>query len=140
MNPAIYAALALAACSAPMGAALTYTLSDPELVSYSAGWGDLGIVATPDGEIVITVERVPDLVVDGVRTQGASFRDTDTILIDSALSGFRLAVAVAHEVGHIVLDTPRHTHCGIMGGEDTQLCDEDRALACQQIPYLWGCP
>ncbi len=48
----------------------------------------------------------------------------------SLLAGPRLdlQIAVAHELGHLILDTAEHTTTGVMAGTDVMLSAEDRAL------------
>lgn len=85
-----------------------------------------------DCEITVYLFRVPQLATNA-GTQALTDPDTRTISIDSSLDGWKLAVATAHEVGHIVLDTPTHTQGGIMGGDDDRMWDVDKRLACQTI-------
>lgn len=106
-------------------------------------WDEIGIrrVPLPDGAttvddlrgagiVPVVLHRVPGLVRD-LEVYGLADRATGDILIDADLDPFRLAVTVAHEVGHVVLDTGEHTSCGIMGGRDVLACDEDLELACR---------
>lgn len=84
-------------------------------------------------QITIGIVRV-----DGLRevagTNAKANRATRRIEIDTDVTAeLELRAVIAHEVGHVVLDTPRHTVGGIMGGSDWMLHDVDRALACETI-------
>lgn len=108
---------------------------DSDIERYREGastWAEIGILEDPASNVVIWFQRDPHLI---TRTgHGAMVdRSTRVVTIDSSLVGFNLLVASAHEVGHVVLDTPRHTTCGVMGGYDVVLCDQDLALACEII-------
>ncbi len=88
---------------------------------------------SPRCQITIGIVRV-----DGLReaegTDASTNRLARRVQIDTDVTNtFRLLSAVAHEVGHIVLDTPRHTVGGVMGGADGVLHDVDRQLACETI-------
>jgi hypothetical protein len=52
---------------------------------------------------------------------------------DANLDGFTLCIAIAHETGHILLDSDEHTNGGVMGSLDCALADVDRELACRSI-------
>lgn len=86
-------------------------------------------------ECTITIGFVRDpLLRERVGTNAMSNRDTRTVTLDAELvDTFELLIAGAHEVGHIVLDTPTHTAGGVMGGADWRLHDVDRELACETI-------
>lgn len=67
-------------------------------------------------------------------TNAESNRDQRAVRIDSAVvDQYQLMIAVAHEVGHILLDTERHTQGGVMGGSDWALGEVDRQLACETV-------
>ena len=67
-------------------------------------------------------------------TNALSSRDDRTLAIDTSVTDeMELAVAIAHEVGHILLDTAEHTLGGIMGGSTDALQAVDKALACRTI-------
>lgn len=87
---------------------------------------------TVDCGLTITILVEPDLV-EREGTAALAERERRGVRVDSRLTGLALCIAVAHEVGHIVLDTPLHTAGGVMGGADCSLGDVDRALACEAI-------
>lgn len=129
---------------------------DPMLPVYTAGpdaWSPLGFEAvtddpgtpecardwyvhrTTDCKITMWIYRVPDLV-ETAGTQAQTDPTTRAVSIDSRLvDPLHLQIAVAHEAGHILLDTPRHTQGGIMGGADCVMHDVDYQLACETIGY-----
>lgn len=131
--------LALAACTSP-GA--TFELhADPtlevDLDRALVGWESIGIVRVlRDESPPIVVTRVPD---DSIPADGVANRGARTIAVRESLTGFRLWVVLAHEVGHVTIDTPEHTGCGIMAGHDISPCAEDIALACTTLD-LEVCP
>ena len=93
-------------------------------------WHNTGPI---DCAITIDVGRDP-LLVEKFGTQALSNRGERTVLIDARLTDRdRLRVAAAHEIGHIILDTPRHTQGGIMGGSAWVMRPVDFALACETI-------
>lgn len=56
------------------------------------------------------------------------------IAIDTRVADrVELTAAMAHESGHILLDTPEHTQGGIMGGASIVVTDVDLELACRTI-------
>ena len=56
------------------------------------------------------------------------------IIINSTTTNdLDLLVAVAHELGHVLLDTSEHTVGGVMGGSSSQLQPVDYELACAAI-------
>lgn len=75
------------------------------------------------------------VAVDGLRekvgTNALVDRASRVAQFDARLVGqtFNLRVAIAHEVGHVLLDTDEHVAGGVMGGADLMLNDADRALA-----------
>lgn len=84
-------------------------------------------------QITIGIVRV-----DGLRevsgTNARADRRVRRIEIDTDVTAeLELRASVAHEVGHVVLDTARHTADGVMGGADWMLHDVDRRLACETI-------
>lgn len=85
-----------------------------------------------DCQITIGLVRVPQLR-ERTGTNARTSRADRRIEIDASMTGFALAVAVAHEVGHVVLDTAEHTRGGVMGGADVILSVDDKALACRAI-------
>lgn len=86
-------------------------------------------------ECNITIGFVRDpLLRERMGADAMSNRDTRTVTVDADVTdSFELLIAGAHEVGHIVLDTPDHTVGGVMGGADWSLHDVDRELACSTI-------
>jgi hypothetical protein len=111
---------------APLG--FEFTFDDPgmpECPTWRAG-------DDPDCEVVVYLFRVPNLVGEG-GTGALTDPNTRAISIDTTLEGWRLAVAAAHEMGHVVLRTGRHTQGGIMGGDDDRMWDVDYNLACEAI-------
>lgn len=83
-----------------------------------------------DCEITLYLYRVPNLV----ESAGTSaLNDNGTISIDTKLTGDALDNAVAHEVGHTLLNTGTHTKGGIMGGVSDRMWDVDYKLACETI-------
>jgi len=145
--------LLLAACVADRPSApavrLITTLTD-SVVGVSA-WEPLGFdVSANDSELPecaytwyrtkttscqITIGIVIDpLLREHTGTLALSYRDQRTIVLDDDIREREaLLVAVAHESGHILLDTPKHTSRGIMGGTSWHMWDEDRTLACETI-------
>ena len=123
-----------------------YLVGDP--VPPPLGWeplgttfGDAGLdecyfdwykIDETDCQITIGVVRVP-MLRERAGTNARTFRDQRRIEIDSRLAGIDLDYAVAHEVGHILLDTSEHTPTGIMSGYATEMSADDWALACRTI-------
>jgi hypothetical protein len=62
-------------------------------------------------------------------------RATDSVSLDSRIHGDELAHVIAHELGHVLLNTGKHTTHGVMvtGGWMWALSAKDRALACEAI-------
>lgn len=83
-------------------------------------------------QITVTLERVPRLV-ELAKTEAMTNRTARLVRIDAAIAGDRLRVALSHEIGHVLLDTPRHTQGGLMGGATWWLTEVDFALACETI-------
>lgn len=89
----------------------------------------------------ITIDIVVDpLLLERSGTDAAAFSATRVVLLDDRLleadtgpASRYLRTAVAHEVGHVVLDTGRHTQGGIMGGATSVMRDVDYELACETI-------
>jgi hypothetical protein len=84
--------------------------------------------------IEIGVIRERGLMVNH-QVMGQADRVTDTIHVDSLLFNFDLIHVIAHEVGHILMNTSKHTAKGVMlsGGWEWWLSVEDKALACETI-------
>lgn len=87
-----------------------------------------------DCQITIGVV-VTDGLVESRGTDAYSNRTDRATYIDARLVGENLQRAVAHEVGHILLDASNadHTRTGIMAGHTTEMSDDDRDLACRNI-------
>lgn len=66
-------------------------------------------------------------------TEALAERAERVIRIDAAVAGDRLKISVAHELGHILLDTKEHTAGGIMGGATWVMRPVDYELACRTI-------
>lgn len=121
----------------------------PEYIAGPRAWEEIGFVVggptdlsecprrwyetgETDCQISITVvrgytrERYGSDAVSDIQTRGifVDFRYTDPNL---------LLVAMAHEAGHILLDTREHTLGGIMGGATATVTPQDRELACSTI-------
>lgn len=87
----------------------------------------------PNCEIAINLT-----IVEGLRethgTDALASRSDRYIAIDAHVPGrFRQTLALAHEIGHVVLFTQEHARRGIMGGTDVRLSDDDRVLACRTV-------
>lgn len=114
----------------PLGwEALGFTFGDAGLTECSLVWYRDG---ETDCQITIGIVRVP-MLRERTGTNARTFRILRLVEIDSRLDGYALEIAVAHEVGHILLDTPKHTTTGIMSGESVEVSDQDRRLACESI-------
>jgi len=124
----------LVACTTEVAVRRTFELrADPPMETRS--WADIGIVQVDhDGDVVIGAFLSPEPRRLGVN--GLADRDSNTILIADHLVGFQLAVVIAHEVGHVVLDTGEHTSCGVMGSIDVVLCAADRELAERRLDEM----
>lgn len=86
-----------------------------------------------DCTITVGVFRDPQLLARH-GTLASSDRAARSIAIDTSVVGsYDLVLAMAHETGHIVLDTPEHTQGGVMGGSSTVLEAVDYELACRAI-------
>lgn len=96
------------------------------------GWASIGLVRVKSGGQIaaVLVERVEKIENNAA---GVTNRLLRRISVRADLSGFKLWVTLAHEVGHAVLDTSTHTSCGIMAGQDLIPCAEDKALACRRV-------
>lgn len=147
--------LALVACSARPPAPVVHVVLDANdktpsetYLNAARGWDPLGFDFTTeatgmpecardwfktgdvDCEITVYIYRVPGLV-ESAGT--AALNDNGTISIDAKLDGDALDNAVAHEIGHTVLNTGTHTKGGIMGGVSDRMWDVDYKLACETI-------
>lgn len=136
-RPSVVKTFALASPEGP-------TTDDPHADDYAiaaSAWCDVGICqvggwndhdARAVADQVIYVDRPRDLVsTDGL--SAFATRGDDYVAVDASLDGFALCVAIAHEIGHVVLNTPTHVVGGVMGGADCALNQADRELACASI-------
>jgi hypothetical protein len=142
--------LAIAACAverpaAPDVAIVTWP-GQPHLPIYDAAvavWSPLGFARVDSSELPecprdwYVTGDVGCVITIGIKREAINSqanRSERYVLIDSRTTNdLDLLVAVAHEVGHVVLDTPEHTHGGVMGGSSSQLTDADLELACRAI-------
>jgi hypothetical protein len=87
-----------------------------------------------DCVIVIGLRREPDMMTR-YQARGMADRVTDTVLVDVTLYGKELAHVIAHETGHILLNTARHVGYGVMDsvGWLRRLSAQDRQLACETV-------
>ncbi|MGE0402909.1 MAG: hypothetical protein AB7T06_39755 [Kofleriaceae bacterium] len=86
-----------------------------------------------DCTLTVGVKRDPQLL-SREGTLASSNRAARSIAINtSVVASYDLVLAMAHEVGHIVLDTSEHTVGGVMGGSSTVLEAVDYELACRAI-------
>lgn len=110
--------------------ALGFSVGNSSLPECERHWYETG---NTECAITIRVTRDP-LLREREGTDALSSREDRTIAIDSELTNqYNLIVAVAHEVGHIVLDTAEHTSGGVMGGASARLERVDYDLACRSI-------
>lgn len=119
------AAAFVAGARAWVAIGFTVTTADLELEACPRFWPSLHAY---DCAIHIRVYAVDGLV-ESAGSEGIADRATRTITYDRGSA--RVSAIGAHEVGHIVLDTPRHTQGGVMGGAASVLRDQDRTLACE---------
>lgn len=156
--PAVLAAaIALAGCPKPVPTRQAHAIrlvivgdeTRPIYVEAARAWRELGLdVGYEDPGMPECPQRWPSVArcqitigivrAAGVRQEegsdAAANRRERRIRIDTTVTDpLKLRARVAHEVGHIVLDTPRHTVGGVMGGADWVLHDVDRQLACETI-------
>lgn len=141
----------LVACSTPRPHApyvhLVVPNGGPQLPAYleaASAWEALGFTfgfadsGRTECDVAWWSERVPacQLTIGVIRDpQLRAVYGTNAMafLIDAALTGYTLLIAVAHELGHVLLYTPEHTKTGIMSGGSVALDAADRALACRTI-------
>lgn len=109
---------------------LGFDVSGSDLPECERHWYETGNV---DCVITIGIRRDP-MLREREGTNALSNRADRSITIDTSVTNaYDLTVAVAHEVGHIVLDTAEHTRGGVMGGASAQLEAVDYELACRAI-------
>lgn len=118
----------------PLG--FTFSAEDTGLPVCARYWYRDGEVRHCQLEIFIL--RDPALI-ERRGTDAMANRDARVITLDARLiDRDALRIAVAHEVGHIIIDTPTHTKGGIMGGASRYMSAADRALACTSIGICLG--
>ena len=121
-------AMAAAAAWEPLGFTAAYDGSGmPECARF---WYAMGTV---DCELTVRVVIDPNLLaIEHVTAM--TDRTHRVIWLDAGVvEHFSAMTALAHELGHILLDTPKHTAGGIMGGSTWWMKDVDYALACETI-------
>jgi hypothetical protein len=117
---------------------------DAEVAASAWAPAGIGIVRDPaDADVVVYLDRFDSLPLErDPDAWGIADRNTNTIGIwvrldpDDPLYALEFCVAVAHEVGHVVLDTPEHARPdsgGIMSGEDCRVSAADLELACRTV-------
>lgn len=113
-----------------------------EPLGFEVTWGAFGELpecqrrwyATGDVDCQVTLELVREpMLVERRGTAALSDISVRGIAIDTRVGGVDLLVAMAHESGHILLDTQDHTQGGIMGGSTWQMQSVDYDLACRTI-------
>lgn len=119
------------ALGADVWGAIGFTFdSAPDLPDCPSDWYDAAVPSPC--RIWIQVSVLPDLR-ERYGTNALSDRANRLVALDTSLTGLDLCVALAHEVGHVLLDTPEHTRGGVMGGVDCVLAPVDYDLACREI-------
>jgi hypothetical protein len=108
-------------------AELGFRFRDPPRVECGRRWYD---DAQTDCTITIGIVVQPDLI-ERTGSDAAAQRDFRTVYLDD--DNHDVVLSVAHECGHILLDTPRHTQGGVMGGASRDLTGVDYELACETI-------
>jgi hypothetical protein len=153
---ALALALACVACnSIDPGRPHVHLIADTRMPVYLDGaraWTPLGFAFdfTSDGRVEcqrrwfegsddcqLTIGIVVDpLTLERTGSPAAADRHGRVVYLDDTLGDSgrtAMRVAIAHEIGHIVLDTPEHTKGGIMGAASWQMTEVDYALACESI-------
>lgn len=107
----------------------TYPLTECQRRWYASDAPDARACQLTIGVILV------DFLIERRGTSALANRDERSIALDTRLAGYELEIAVAHEVGHVLLDAPNedHTASGIMSGRTTRMSDDDRELACRNI-------
>jgi len=155
----VIALLVFAACAEPPSAPrvrLVVADGSPVLSEYEEApqaWSVLGFdIALDDGtterecprrwyemadvDCQITITIVRGYVLERYGSNAVSDLGLRGVFIDFRLTEYAdLMSAMAHEVGHILLDTSRHTRGGIMGGQGWRMFAPwpDKQLACETI-------
>ena len=118
----------------PLG--FTFSTEDTGLPVCARYWYRAG--GSRHCQLEIFILRDPALI-ERRGTDAMANRDSRVITLDARLiDRDALRIAAAHEVGHIVIDTPTHTKGGIMGGASRYMNATDRALACTSIGICLG--
>lgn len=94
---------------------------------------DWHVQSVTDCIITIGVKRDPMLRIREGTNALANISERHMTIDASVVDRFQLLTAVAHEAGHILLDTPEHTQGGVMGGASWSLEAVDYELACDTI-------
>lgn len=113
---------------------------EPELDQALVGWEHVGLVRVGEDENPdIAPLRIERWATDDLQADGVALRNYRMAYVKRSLRGIRLRVILAHEIGHIILDTPEHNEsgCGIMGGSSVVPCEEDYWIACDRVEI--GC-
>ncbi len=111
----------------PLG--FTVSFDDLHIAECPRFWYALHEVNCQITVLVLRDQRLLELA----HTEGMADRTGRTIRIDASVTGDRLKISMAHELGHILLDTPTHTAGGIMGGSTWWMKPVDYELACKTI-------
>jgi hypothetical protein len=84
--------------------------------------------------IVIALRKEPGMIAT-YSHYAQSDRATDVTTVDDSVHGKKLASVIAHEAGHVLLNTSSHTTYGAMapGGDFVFLAAHDKRLACLTI-------
>lgn len=107
------------------------TIQDSTSIECPRRWHEKPRVT--DCTIAIGIKRDP-MLRDREGTNAVANRAERSVVIDSRVTNdLDLLVAVAHEIGHVVLDTSEHTDGGVMGGTSAQLESVDYELACRAV-------
>lgn len=118
----------------PLG--FTVSFEDLRLPECPRFWYAMHEVNCQITVLVLRDERLLELA----HTEALSDRAQRSIRLDVKVSGDRLKIAMAHELGHILLDTPTHTSGGIMGGSTWWMKPVDYELACASIMICVAAP
>lgn len=107
----------------------TYPLTECQRRWYASASSDARACQLTIGVVLV------DYLIERRGTSALANRDERWIAVDTRLTGYELTIAVAHEIGHVVLDAPNedHTPTGIMSGTTARMSDDDRDLACRNI-------
>lgn len=112
---------------APLG--FTVSFDDMMIAECPRFWYAMRLVNCQITVYLLRDQRLLELA----GTEALAERAERVIRIDAAVAGDRLKISVAHELGHILLDTKEHTAGGIMGGATWVMRPVDYELACRTI-------